>query len=169
MDIELSPPWDGSEVSDGMGAERRFGREFKIEVRERAHLGDVMKRIAVLSLTLLASCSEPGENPRQAAAEAPASPACEPAVRIVRDVSVMFATEWLEGFVVVAICRDTEAETSDLSGFAKWLDEEARAERIRPCRETEESAVVMTDAERVAAERVLPGIRDWCLELIADI
>ncbi|GMU65362.1 MAG: hypothetical protein AMXMBFR36_16360 [Acidobacteriota bacterium] len=128
-----------------------------------------MKAIAVVSLTLLASCSQPGGDPKQSAAAEAATPACEPAVRIVRDVSVMFATEWLEGFVVVAVCRGTEAETSDLSGFAKWLDEEARAERIRPCRETEESAVVITDEERVAAERVLPGIRDWCLELIADI
>jgi hypothetical protein len=75
----------------------------------------------------------------------------------------------MEGFVAVAVCRGTEAETSDLSGFAKWLDSEARADRFRPCDETEDGAVVVTDGERIAAERVLPGIRDWCLEVNADM
>jgi len=104
----------------------------------------------------------------EAAAEEAATPACEPAVRIGRDVSVMFATEWMLGSVAVVVCRGTEAETSDLSGFAKWLDSEARAERIRPC-DPERASVVLTDAELAAAERVLPGVRDWCLALTVDM
>lgn len=127
-----------------------------------------MKRLAVISLVLLASCARSGEEPAQATVHESPPFVCEPAVRIGSDVSVMFTAEWMVGWVAVAVCRGTAAETSDLSGFAKWLDSEARAGRIRPC-DPEGASVVLTDAERAAAERVLPGIRDWCLEVIADI
>lgn len=123
---------------------------------------------AVVALALLASCARPREEPIQGAVDETPPPACEPAVRTGSDVSVMYATEWMVGWVAVAVCRGTEAETSDLSGFAMWLDSEARAGRIRPC-DPEGASVVVTDAERAAAERVLPGVRDWCLEVVADI
>jgi hypothetical protein len=89
-------------------------------------------------------------------------------VRLERDVKVMFRNEWLSGQLALTVCRGSQAEKGDVAAFKKWLDDEARVGRIRNCAITA-TTPPLSEAERSSVEAKLPGVRDWCFSLTADI
>lgn len=110
------------------------------------------------------SARQPAESALQSAAPV----VCDPAVRLDRDVKVMFRNEWLSGQLALVVCRGSEAHTKNLDVFKAWLGEEAHLGRIRNCA-MPATLQPLSESERSTVERKLPGVRDWCFSLTADI
>jgi hypothetical protein len=91
---------------------------------------------------------------------------CDSMVRVDPKVSVMFKNEWMNGALVLAVCRGTPAESADLSPLMTWLKDEAHAGRMRSCWVRGEK---VSPEEMTAATQHLPGLRDWCFLLVSDI
>ena len=80
----------------------------------------------------------------------------------------MALNEWMSGQLALAVCRGSLAETGDVAPFVKWLAEQAREGEIRSCG-SPAARQPLTERERREAESRLPGVKDWCLALMADI
>jgi hypothetical protein len=128
-----------------------------------------MKKALALALSLsLLGCSGACQAPSKPTVAVTPGSTCMAAVRLQDGVAVMFANEWLTGRVAVAVCRGSKAENDDLLSFVKWLDQQARTGRMRRCG-TNEARRPVSEPDRLAAASVLPGIQDWCLDVVADI
>jgi len=126
-----------------------------------------MRCFALLTCALLAvACTDANRGKDVAPAPSPEVVSCDPMVRVESKVSVMFKNEWSSGSLALALCRDTPAESADLSSLMTWLADEARAGRIRTCRLKEEK---VSPEEMAIATKHLPGIRDWCFLVVSDI
>jgi hypothetical protein len=122
---------------------------------------------ALVGVVLIYACG-PVRQGAESQSASPAPVVCDPAVRLARDVKVPFRNEWLSGQLALAVCRGSEAQTRELEAFKRWLDDEARAGRIRNCA-MPVTMQPLSEAERSAAEVKLPGVKDWCFSLTADI
>jgi hypothetical protein len=122
---------------------------------------------AVVGVALAVACS-PARQRAESAGPSTAPVACDPAVRLDRDVRVMFRNEWLSGQLALAVCRGSEAQAKELDAFKAWLGDEARAGRIRNCA-MPLTMQPLSESERSAAETRLPGVKDWCFSLTANI
>lgn len=121
----------------------------------------------LVGIVLICACG-PVRQGAESQVASPAPTVCDPAVRLARDIKVPFRHEWLSGQLALAVCRGSEAQTKELDTFKKWLDDEARAGRIRNC-SMPVTMQPLSDAERSAADAKLPGLKDWCFSLTADI
>jgi hypothetical protein len=128
--------------------------------------------MSVRGLTLLAcalvtvACADANRGKEVTSSPSPEVASCDPMVRVEPNIKVMFRNEWLSGALALAVCRGTPAESADLTPFMTWLADEAHAGRMRTCRagEERESSEVMA-----TATKHLPGIKDWCFVVVADI
>ena len=123
--------------------------------------------VAVLGVLAMGAAAG-GCSPAKQLAESTATATCEPAVRLDRDVKVMFRNEWLNGQLALAVCRGSEAQTKGLDAFKAWLADEAREGRIRNCA-MPVTLRPLSESERSAAAAKLAGVRDWCFSLTAEI
>lgn len=126
-----------------------------------------MKYLAFVACALLAvACADTKGGKDVAPSPSPEVASCDPMVRVQRKVSVMFRNEWMSGSLVLAVCRGTPAESADLSPLMTWLAEEGRAGRMRTCQAGEER--VSPELMETAAKH-LPGLKDWCFVVMADM
>lgn len=125
----------------------------------------------VVAALLMVSCEKPHVSSGAVVVAAVPSKepmaTCDPAVRVERDVSIMFRNEWMSGQLALAACRGSVAQKGDLSELMKWLKDEARVGRMRTCGGTAVDAVPAEDLR--AAETRAPGVRDWCFAVLANI
>jgi len=126
-----------------------------------------MKQLLIALTSLLAvSCGSPGQD--QAPPASAATPGCDPTVRLEPKVAVMYRNEWMSGPLAITVCRGSLAATGDVTPFVQWLGERAKVGEIRRCG-TPSAKEPLTERERREAESHLSGVKDWCLQVTADI